>query len=187
MSRVFFTADTHFNHDFVAQTRGYDNSHVHDYALVERFNKLVTKRDQLWILGDLGMGSLTKTLEWAAMLNGTKHLVFGNHDAGHPMHRRSAAQQRRYLEVFDSVHLHEQVRIAGHRVNLSHFPYRGDHKDEDRHTEWRLRQSMTPILHGHVHEEWLIDGHQLNVGVDHWDTPVAADELTDWLCTHHAS
>lgn len=181
MSRVFFTADTHFNHDFVAATRGFDNAEQHDEALITRFNSLLTKRDHLWILGDLGMGSLGKVLEQAAKLNGIKHLVFGNHDAGHPMRCRSAAQQRRYLEVFESVHLHEQVRIGNHRVNLSHFPYEGDRTDADRYDEWRLRKSATPLLHGHVHDAFVLRGNGLNVGYDKWSYPVSADELSEWV------
>lgn len=184
MSQIFFTADTHFNHPFVAKTRNYQTAEEHDELLIERFNKIVTKRDHLWILGDLGMGSLSVILPMAARLNGVKHLVFGNHDAGHPMQRRSAAKQRRYCEVFDSVHLHEQVRIGGHRVNLSHFPRQGDHKEIDRYPEWRLRDERLPLLHGHVHAAWAESGNQLNVGVDQFPTPRSAASLEAWAATH---
>lgn len=181
MSNVFYAADTHFNHAFVAGTRNFESAEAHDEALIERFNSEVRKRDHLWILGDLCMGSLTEGLKQASRLNGIKHLVLGNHDAGHPMHKKSHNYQRRYLEVFESVSLHEQHIVDGHKVNLSHFPYRGDHKPDDRHTQWRLRDEGLPLIHGHVHGEWLVSGHQFNVGVDHDMEPVHRDIVADWL------
>ena len=181
MSVNYYTADLHFNHTFVAGTRNYESSEAHDEDLIERFNREVRKRDHLWILGDLCMGSLTKGLEQASRLNGVKHLVLGNHDTGHPMHKGSHNSMRRYLEVFDSVHLHEQHTIEGLKVNLSHFPYWGDHKPSDRHSEWRLPDCGTPLLHGHVHAEWLLNEHLFNVGVDHGMAPIHRDVVAEWL------
>lgn len=181
MSVNYYTADLHFNHAFVAGTRNYVSAEAHDEDLIERFNREITKRDHLWILGDLCMGSLTEGLKQASRLNGVKHLVLGNHDAGHPMHKKSHSSMRRYLEVFESVHLHEQHTIEGRRVNLSHFPYRGDHKPDDRHTQWRLRDEGGPLIHGHVHGEWMVDGRQLNVGVDHGAAPFHRDVVSAWL------
>lgn len=181
MSVNYYTADTHFNHAFVASTRNFGSAEEHDEALIERFNREITKRDHLWILGDLCMGSLAEGLKQASRLNGIKHLVLGNHDASHPMHKKSHSSMRRYLDVFESVHLHEQHTIEGHKVNLSHFPYRGDHKPDDRHTQWRLRDEDLPLIHGHVHGEWIVDGNQLNVGVDHGHGPLHRDVVAAWL------
>lgn len=181
MSNVFYTADTHFNHPFVAGTRGYTTAEEHDEALIENFNSNVHKKDHLWILGDLNHSSLTAGLAQAARLNGVKHLVLGNHDTGHPMHKRSHSSMRRYMEVFESVHLHEQHIIGGKYVNLSHFPYRGDHKPEDRHTQWRLRDEGLPLLHGHVHAGFLMSHNQLNVGVDFGNSPVPRELVENFV------
>lgn len=181
MTANFYTADTHFHHDFVAGTRGFDAAEAHDEELIENFNRALHKNDHLWILGDVFMGSVTEGLKTVARLNGVKHLVLGNHDAAHPMHRKSHTQLKRFYEVFDSVHLHEQHRIAGQKVNLSHFPYSGDHKPADRHKQWRLRDEGLPLLHGHVHAEWQFRGHQANVGIDQAKFPVHVDAIADWL------
>lgn len=181
MTTNYYTADTHFNHAYVAGTRGFDTAEEHDELLIERFNRTLRKNDHLWILGDLGMGSLTETLKQASRLKGVKHLVLGNHDAAHPMHKKSHTQLKRYYEVFESVHLHEQHRIAGHKVNLSHFPYFGDHKPDDRHTQWRLRDEGLYLIHGHVHAEWMFNGRQANVGIDQAKLPVAVDAIADWI------
>lgn len=181
MTTNFYTADTHFNHEFVAGTRGYATAEAHDEHLIEQFNQVLHKNDHLWILGDLFMGSITEGLKQVSKLKGVKHLVLGNHDAGHPMHRKSHTQIKRFYEVFESVHLHEQHRIAGKKVNLSHFPYYGDHKPDDRHTQWRLKDEGLPLLHGHVHLEFMLKDHQYNVGVDFGLTPVPLDNIEYWL------
>lgn len=176
MSRVFFHSDWHFNHAFVAETRGYATAEEHDEALIERLNAVVTKRDTLYVLGDLFMGSVTAGLDQIRRVNGIKRLVVGNHDAAHPMHKKSHAHTRRLLEVFDSVSLAEQVTLPGGRkVLLSHFPYEGDHDDRpDRYKQWRLRDEGEWLIHGHVHDTWTLRGRQFNVGVDKWPAPVEA-------------
>ena len=177
MSRVFYHSDWHFNHTFVAGTRGYATSQEHDDALIERINSVVTKRDHVWVLGDVFMGSITEGLKQCARVNGVKHLVLGNHDAAHPLHRGSHAKQRRLLEVFESVSLAEQHIIDGERVMLSHFPYRGDHFPGDRFEDWRLRDEGKWLICGHVHREWYQSGRQINVGVDWHREPVVQSEV----------
>jgi calcineurin-like phosphoesterase family protein len=110
-------------------------------------------------------------------VNGTKHLVLGNHDAAHPMHKRSHTQQRRFLEVFASVSLHEQHNLGGQIVNLSHLPYTGDHFPGDRFEQWRLRDEGRWLVCGHVHREWYQSGRQINVGVDWHPCPVPVGEI----------
>lgn len=184
MSKVFFTSDPHFLHDFVARTRNFGSAVAHDEQLIDAINSTVSKRDTLWILGDLSMASVTNTIAMVEKLNGTKRLVFGNHDSGHPMHKGSYNKHRRYLEVFDSVHVAESVKIQGQDFNLSHFPMIGDHYDGDRYTGWRLRESATPLLCGHVHHQWKLSQDkglwQMNVGVDHQFKPYSSDEIFDF-------
>lgn len=179
MSKVFFHSDWHFNHEFVAETRGFSSAAEHDEALIECINYVVTKRDHLWILGDLFMGSVSNGLDKIRRVNGIKHLVLGNHDPAHPIHRRSIPHTRRFLDVFESVSLHEQTRLPGGRkVLLSHFPYEGDHADRpDRYRQWRLRDEGDWLIHGHVHDAWQRRGRQINVGVDFAPIPIEASVI----------
>lgn len=186
MSRVFYHSDWHFNHTFVAGTRGFATSEEHDERLIESINSVVTKRDHLWVLGDLAMGSLTEALKKVQRVNGVKHLVYGNHDGGHPMHRGSHAKMRRYLEAFESVHLHEEHRLGGRKVLLSHFPYDGDHTDQDRHSQWRLRDEGGWLIHGHVHSAWALNGRQINVGVDWNSKPLQGGEIEEIITAMEA-
>ena len=123
VSGIFYTSDLHLGHEKVAGYRGFKCSADHDYELGERWRNQVTDRDHVWILGDLCLHDLDYALAFIRDLPGTKHLVWGNHDAGHPMHRNAHKQQRRYLDVFDSVQPFARRKIAGEDVLLSHFPY----------------------------------------------------------------
>ena len=184
MSNIYYHSDWHLNHGYVAETRGFKTSAEHDEWLIDNINSVVRKRDHIWMLGDLHMGHLGAALESVKKINGVKHLVLGNHDSGHPMHARSHSTQKRYLEAFDSVTLHEQHQFAGFKVMLSHFPYSGDHKDIDRYTEWRLRDRGAYLLHGHVHKEWDTQGRQFNMGVDIHHKPVSRIEIAEMIAAH---
>lgn len=181
MSNTFYHSDWHFNHSFVAQTRGFATAAEHDEWLIDNINSRVGKRDNIWMLGDLNMGSLSLALPLVEQIRGTKHLVLGNHDSAHPMHSRSHSQVRRYFDAFASVSLHEQHDFGGRKVMLSHFPYTGHHKDVDRYREWRLRDAGRFLLHGHVHKEWNINGRQFNMGVDFHPQPVSRQEVAEWM------
>lgn len=188
VSSIFYTSDLHLGHEKVAGYRGFKCSADHDYELGERWRNQVTDRDHVWILGDLCLHDLDYALAFIKNLPGTKHLVWGNHDAGHPMHRNAHKQQRRYLDVFDSVQPFARRKIAGEDVLLSHFPYERD-RDEMRYGQWRLRNEGAWLLHGHTHgpERATVDSYELrnwrtgeavkktyrsreiHVGVDAWD------------------
>ena len=171
MSKVFYWSDLHFGHEFVARERRFYTAEQHDKYLQDMWRARVGKRDVVWILGDLAMGSPARALEIIGNLPGTKHLIFGNHDQGHPMHRGSHSKQRRYLEVFDSVQAFDRPHIEGRGFLVSHFPYQGsgDHDGkEERYSQYRLPDVGLPLIHGHVHGEWRSKGTQVNVGVDRW-------------------
>lgn len=183
MSRNFYWSDLHLGHDKVAQLRGFDSTAAHDAHIFDRWEAAVTKRDTVWVLGDLAMASPRLALALIETLPGTKHLILGNHDAAHPMHRNAHRQQKRYLQAFDSVQTMARHKLAGKDFLLSHHPYRGDSgAHEDRHTQYRLRDEGMPLIHGHVHEEWLVNGYQVNVGVDRWmDGPATTEEILEVL------
>lgn len=169
--RVWFTSDTHFGHSAMAATgkgwRPFATVQEHDEFLIERWNSVVRPNDEVWHLGDVGLGPTELILSTVARLHGTKHLVAGNHDACWPGNRDAHRVQRRWLTVFESVAAFARRRTGrGQYVLLSHFPYRGDHSAEDRYAEYRLQDTGMWLLHGHVHGEWARRGRQINVGVD---------------------
>jgi calcineurin-like phosphoesterase family protein len=191
--RIFFTSDLHIGHRYVAELRGFGSVEEHDAALAERWDAVVNpsndRADQVWILGDISVGgnrAELAALAWLMQRPGIKHLIAGNHDHAHPMHRESHKWQKKYLGVFESVQAFAVRKINGQYVKLSHFPYAGsefgDHTPEERYTAWRLPDTGNVLLHGHTHTADKQHGREIHVGVDAWDlTPVALEVITDLI------
>lgn len=179
---VWFTSDCHFGHRLVAGLRGFGSTDEHDEALAREWRRVVRDTDHVWVLGDLAASSPAHALEVVDSLPGIKHLVSGNHDKCHPMHRDAHNWQRRYLDVFASVQPFARRKIAGRDVLLSHFPYLVD-RDEPRHMQYRLRDEGAWLLHGHLHSgERATSDRELHVGVDAWDlAPVNLTTVADHI------
>jgi calcineurin-like phosphoesterase family protein len=153
----------------MATHRGFAGVEDHDAWLLDRWNSVVSKRDTVWVLGDVSMNA-QKGVDWMAKANGLKYLVAGNHDRCHPVNSRWHSEQRRYLEVFLGVTTVASMKIADHKVMMSHFPYDVDHVPESRFMEWRCRDEGLWLLHGHTHSaEKQTGDRQIHVGVDAWN------------------
>lgn len=153
MSKVYFTSDLHFGHKNLlnfSPKRGGIDSESHDEWLIEEINKVIHKRDILWILGDVAFGNPgTKEkpregwyhLSKVGQLHGTKKLVLGNHD-DMPIE----AYQQYFQEIFG---------FKGYKgLWLSHAPI---HPNE-------LRDRLN--VHGHVHHHTIPDNKYYNVCVE---------------------
>lgn len=185
MTHVFYWSDLHIGHALVAADRGHASTAEHDDAIAQAWAETVTKRDSVWVLGDLASSTPTPELELLSRLPGTKHLILGNHDPAHPLHTDGHRQFRRYLGVFGSVQTSATRRLGDQSVLLSHFPYEGDGPGRaDRYSQWRLRDEGRWLVHGHVHQAWRVRGRQVNVGVDHWPSPASAEELEAIIGEH---
>ncbi|BCO56120.1 serine/threonine protein phosphatase [Mycobacterium intracellulare] len=206
---VWFTSDLHIGHRLCAALReGYESVPEffteyevgrHDEILAHRWDEHVRTGDQVWVLGDISAGGSSaqrSALQWLSNRPGEKHLLAGNHDGVHPMHRDSHKWQPEYLKVFASVQTMARRKIGGRDVLLSHFPYRGDHTEVDRYNQYRLRDEGLPLLHGHTHSKERLrigfpthgfngavivhDSPTIHVGVDAWDLrPVHLDEIAE--------
>lgn len=182
MTGTFFTADSHLNHLNVIRLscRPFQDLREMHEKLIENWNRVVKPCDQVWHLGDVGMGPLDQFRPLLKRLNGHKHLIAGNHDEVWPGHREAHRQQRAWLEVFDTVQPFARKKIVGQRVMLSHFPFygQGDHTAVERYPDYRFPDTGAWLLHGHVHTEWAQRGRQINVGVDVRNyTPMSINEI----------
>ena len=108
----------------------------HDEMIFDYWNDTVTKRDVIFILGDIGYN-----FEPIKKLPGHKRLLLGNHDKEHVMD---------YLQVFDEII--GPIRYKQHW--LSHFPI---HESE----LWGK-----PVIHGHTHGNGVADARYVNVCVE---------------------
>ncbi|ANA86747.1 MRE11 double-strand break repair endo/exonuclease [Gordonia phage Aphelion] len=136
---IYFTADLHLGHAKVATERlpgvakvldPESVVHHHDALVRSKLRNLLTKRDQLWILGDLSAGGSAAQRRALDLVKGVRdetgaefHLIPGNHDGCHPQFQTAKKWWPEYLEVFDTIMPFASRKIAGHKVSLSHYPY----------------------------------------------------------------
>lgn len=197
----FYTADLHLFHPKVAELRGFNSARSHDIGIMARIFSTMKPGDTLHILGDLSQDKYTDNamrlvLSSLHFYRVECHLIAGNHDDFHPLHRN--AHKSTAYGAFDfmgeptarfaSVRSVGTTKIASTRAILSHFPYTGDHTKADRYTQWPPRDMGAPIIHGHTHAttpvSYSTNGTlQVCVSLDAWGLkPVAKHEL-DTLIT----
>lgn len=189
----YLTADLHLGHEAVACLRGFTSSTHHDQKVIANLLDTLTCDDRLYVLGDLVSGrerpgeEIRRVEELSTILDehGVElHVIAGNHDCIHPSRSHASRHLHDYAEVVDSVAAIGTMKIAGNRAILSHYPYDGDHKAEDRDVQWRPRDLGAPIIHGHTHAADPVSRSargtlQVCVSLDAWGMrPVAKDALS---------
>ena len=83
---IYFTSDWHFFHDRILEFHpkrkelfGADMEKTTD-KMIELWNNTVSKKDTVYILGDLAFGTVEQKRKLFNRLNGNKVLIMGNHD-----------------------------------------------------------------------------------------------------------
>ena len=161
MSRVWFTADTHFNHAGARTLyrRPFDSVAAMNAGLEARWNETVGPEDDVWHLGDF---ALRMTPEAAAVLlgrlHGRKHLITGNNDAPAIVALPGWASVRGYAEA----------TVDGTPLVLCHYGFR----------TWNGMAKGAWNLHGHSHGRLKPLPRQCDVGVDAWNfRPVSLAQI----------
>lgn len=175
----WFSSDPHFGHKNIIRlaSRPFVDITTMNEILVANWNSVVSPDDEAWILGDIALGPIMESLEYVRRLNGTKYMVWGNHDRCFPGSKKSAGMTpEEWVGIYKAVGFTyvwdcAQVELGEHLAVLSHFPFSGDSHDQDRWTEYRLKDYGTTLLHGHTHSKKKISRSsagtlQINVGVD---------------------
>ncbi len=162
---VFFTSDTHFGHELVIRSceRPFISADEMDAAIIARWNEAVSAGDTVHHLGDFGFRNQREAPWYLERLNGTVHLIEGNHDR-HTL--------RRHGDAFASVSLIKELTIGRQMLVLCHYPMR----------EWNGCYRGAWHLHGHVHGRLNHAplGHSMDVGVDSNDfRPWAFEEIIE--------
>ena len=153
----FFTADPHFGHyNIIKHCNRPWAIEYHDDALIQLWNGKVSKKDEVYVLGDFAMFKAVegkdrmKTYRKTRMaLNGKIHLILGNHD------KMSKEVYDCFSNVYEGI---RDINMEGQKVTLCHYPMRS----------WNCSFHGAWHLFGHVHGrmENVNTGLSFDVGVD---------------------
>lgn len=128
--------------------------------IIGNWNSKISPDDRVWIVGDVAMGQIKKAPDLIRRLNGSKHLVKGNHD-------HTLVKLPEFNELFEAVYDYKEIKVTvdGKKiiVVLSHFPFfswNGKRGDE----------TTSVHLHGHMHsapdKKHILDGAIMDIGMD---------------------
>lgn len=187
---TWFTSDTHFGHLSICELENrpfgqqdplaitleekravaVERCRLMDKAIMENWNSWVSKDDQVWHLGDFAFHEPAKYL---SQLNGSIHIVWGNHDD---------KSGKKIRGSFASEHEQMYFRHEGYRMHLSHYKLQ----------VWRANYRGTWHLFGHSHGQLTPEacpGKCLDVGIMNkgWKPGIpwlySFDELEAYMAT----
>jgi calcineurin-like phosphoesterase family protein len=160
---IFFTSDTHFCHTKVIEKCNRPFASIEDMneGLIRNWNEVVGPRDEVWHLGDFSFDN-RRTPEILSRLNGSIHLIRGNHDP------RSDEACRKM--GFASSSMANYIKREGQSIYLHHSACR----------VWWSSNRGSWCLFGHSHGARKDLGKSTDVGVDCWNyRPVSFDTLKE--------
>lgn len=174
MTNIWFTSDTHFNHENIVQLSSRPFSCLQEMteALIENWNANIKRGDLVYCLGDflLSWGSKSKPEldRILSQLEGEKYLIAGNHD------RQEVKTHRAWRKVYDFYE--KKVDLGGlhkQRIVMCHYPL----------MSWNQMHRGSWMLHGHCHGNLKTNGGKiLDVGVDvHGYAPVNIETIAQYM------
>lgn len=114
----YFIADTHFGHKNIMfyDNRPFRDIDEHDKTLIDNWNNVVGIDDDVYILGDISWYNATKTIKIFKSLNGTKHLIVGNHD-------NKLLRNRELQSLFTEITDYKELSLPDNKgIVLCHYP-----------------------------------------------------------------
>ena len=164
---TLITADNHFDHRQIIKycTRPFANVTEMNEALVKNWNKVVTPQDTIHVVGDFAHGgTMEAALSIIKRLNGTKHLIVGNHDdLAVGMNDIRPGTWKTIKDISTVYIMNQPVILCHYALRTWHHSYRG-------------------VIHcyGHSHGTLPSYGKSFDVGVDcHNYMPWTSKEIID--------
>lgn len=178
---IYLTSDTHFCHDkqFLWGPRGFDSPSDMNAAIIERWNARVTPEDEVYILGDLMLTDSEGGMRCLSQLNGTLHIILGNHDTDSRVEMYKTLPN--VVEMVYATMLKHKYNGKTLRFYLSHYPTLTANIDK----EYLAKAVIN--LHGHTHSKSKFGENPFmyNVAMDAHDcTPVSIDEVCGDMVEH---
>jgi len=139
--RTFVTSDLHLGHENILRhcRRPFKTIEEMDSVIIERWNEIITERDQVYVLGDFSLGSPAVCKSYLRQLRGRKFLVRGNHDR---VQGSTAPSEWDYVSAYCEVKHPSPVEESRDlKVVMFHFPIE----------RWNGQHHGAVHLHGHSH------------------------------------
>lgn len=167
----FFCADLHLDHRRILQytPRPWPTVEEMNEGIVENFNSVLSKRDELWILGDFAFNNHNK---WIMRIRGAKKIILGSHDSC----------SLDVLKNFSEVHLTKTIKLKNGRLAfLQHTCCR----------IWERSHYGSIHLFGHSHGRLTTFNLSFDAGIDSNDFsrkyfPIAEDEIIQKVAKREA-
>ena len=135
--KVFFTSDSHFNHDkeFIYKSRGYSNRYEHNDALIAKINEVVRPQDTLIHLGDFCLNITPPEFEEILRRINCNNILYiwGNHNSCiRRMYEETLAgeYQRNDIEVYPYavgkityLGYYKELIVNGYMIVIHHYPH----------------------------------------------------------------
>jgi calcineurin-like phosphoesterase family protein len=146
-----------------------------DQILIDNWNSIVTKRDTIYHLGDVGFTQEDKLYNILKKLNGKIHLILGNHDK---IIRKSNLLKSRFESISDIKNVYVNIKKSNdiQQIVLCHYAMR----------VWDKSHFGSYHLYGHSHGTLQDDQNSLSldVGVDNWNYyPVSFEQIHEKMNT----
>lgn len=132
LGMIFYTADLHLGYFPILHdtARPFASVEQMDRVLIDNWNARVGRDDTVYIVGDFSYNGGEAPTQYLSRLNGTLHLIRGNHDTG----LRNA---ERLLDYCRSVTDFLEIDDGGDHILLCHYPI--------------LHEKGGYMIHGHIH------------------------------------
>lgn len=119
--------------------------------MIDRWNDVVQRGDEVFILGDFSWRSPAETKHIRYKLKGALHFIAGNHDTS----------ARKIKKIFSSFQEYRELKINHQKIVLFHYPIQ----------EWNGKNNGWWHLHGHSH------GRCDSTGILRYDVGVDSNEF----------
>lgn len=122
--KIWFTSDLHFNHTNLLKLgrgRPFSSIEEHDETLISNWNKVVSKDDLVYILGDISINcNQDKLTNYFKKLNAAKHVILGNHDRKKEM--TFLLKENLIQSIRDYHEIKYSIGEKSYKFILGHYP-----------------------------------------------------------------
>lgn len=118
--------------------------------MINRFNSVIGKYDELYLLGDVSLGPRDESEELIKKLNGNKHLIIGNHD-------KNIKNSKEFIEITQIKNFNFSSKsFPNVHIVLCHYPL----------ASWERKSYNSFHLFAHEHGRYKNTKLSMDVGVD---------------------